>query len=233
MPRQSILPPFPTRGLAWWSSADFGVELANGNVAGWLDRSGNGAHLSQGASSKYPTLSATGGPTGGPCLTLSSASTQCLSNNALVIGPTVWTYFSIHKFTSSASNPTVLSFGGSGSTGNTFTLDTASGNRNVAAVGVASRLDGAAVVSTWEVWVATNDGTTTLFWVNGVQQSLTNATTQAATSPAGVNVGFNTNVSNFFTGSIDTQGAFSTNLSAAEVAVLNRYLGARAGIVVP
>ena len=65
-------------GCKLWLRSDLGIKISTG-VSQWNDQSGNGNNVVQATSGKQPTWNATGGPTGGPCLSFLGSSTQYLN----------------------------------------------------------------------------------------------------------------------------------------------------------
>jgi len=228
--RQMLFQPTQLGGCVLWLRADQGLNFdASGLVTSWGDLSGNGNGVSQATASKRPVWVAPDPNLRKPCLTLLAANTQCLTNSAQVITSTNWTIFSIHQF-ASITNQAVISFGGAATNG--IALANNGTSRDVSAIGVIDHTDGTNTTN-WEAWIATNDGTTTRLWVNGQPQALASPTTNQVATSAGVNIGLNTNSSNFFNGNIAEQGAFNRPLNAAEVSQMSAYFLSLYGIGAP
>jgi hypothetical protein len=106
---QAIAPTLPNSfaSLDFWSRADTGVVLSGSSVAALTDLSGSGNTLKQSSAGAQPTLSATSGPAGTPCVTFAAASSQFMqsANFGLAQPFYVW---AVMKWTVSTQNQYAL-----------------------------------------------------------------------------------------------------------------------------
>jgi hypothetical protein len=225
---QSVWSPAMYPNLALWLRGDGGTTIATG-VSQWNDLSGNGSNVVQATGSKQPAFNSTGGPNGQAYLNFVSASAQYLSIALAVLGVSPWTVFAIVSSTTPSVEGFFLDVGSSGN-GAAFGLDGVSTDRTLWYPGAAVLGSTAMSASTWEGWCAQNNGTTSSLLINGVAQSLTNATTQPLTPTAltQIGAGIGTGANNW-NGGIAEIIVYSSVLTAAQIVQVRSYLQARYG----
>jgi hypothetical protein len=221
--------PMEDPGVTIWLRSDLGIAIATG-VSTWTDQSGNGNSPTQATGGKQPAYTAASGSSPAK-LTFTSASSQELTSSTNAISKTVWTIAAVHQFNSACQTAGCYSVSfGTATNGNAFKVNSAA-QRDVTARGVADRNDGSATTAI-ESWIATNDGTTTKLWVGNVSQSLTNSTTNAASSGAGVFLGCDVTNATFLSGALYEVVAWGRALDAGEIWRLSAYEGSLFGSAV-
>ena len=200
---------------------DRGITVATG-VSSWADQSGNGRTPVQATGAKQPAYATHSAPNM-PTVTFNSAANQVLTVAATAIAVTGWTMAAVAQFNVACQSAACYSVSfGAATNGNSLKVDTAP-KRNVQARGVVDREDGNATTAT-ESWIATNDGTTTKLWLNGVlQAALTNATTNAASSGAGIFIGSDVTLAGFMSGVVYEVASWQRVLDPSEITRLARY----------
>lgn len=230
VPATQFAPPMIS-GMVLWLRADQGITLGTGSqVATWADQSGHGNNVTQATATARPTLSASGGPMGQPCLNFASASLQMLDRASAVVSASPWSAFVVQETSTPASEGFSFYVGGlSSSNGLGFGLN--GSDRVIWYSGASILVDGVCPTSTWELWSAVNTGTTTTFSVNGSSQSVTNPTVQPIAPSAATGIGGSTDTAaDTWNGSIAEVILYNRALTAPEVALLNSYFSTRYGV---
>jgi hypothetical protein len=217
-------------GLVLWLRADAGITIATG-VSNWADQSGSGNNFAQATPGNQPTVSAAGGPTGGPAIAFASASSQFLTNLSAVIPNTNCTVFVVLKGTTITGSPAVIDFGRTnGGTGWGAGYLFGTSTRGMQANGGNTMQDSVGTTN-WELWQIQSASNVWTFSVNGANQVITNPSTtpnaQAAASTIGA---LGTDAVEPWNGLVAEIVGCNSVLSASFLAYANEYFLARYGL---
>lgn len=206
--------------------ADQRVTLdGSGNVQSWAGLNGNA--FAQATAADRPAYTKILGQNGLAAVQPNGSSTFLSIASALLGAASPWTIAMVLQSNSTyASTLGVPFYCGNGSNG--VALEYSSGSRVVGYTGGQNLSDGATTTNP-EIWIVTNDGTTTKLYVDGASQSLTNSTSQPVGMTGSTYVGaFSSGF--YFGGNVQYLGLWSVALSAGNVATLNTALDNRYGI---
>jgi len=197
------------------------LVAADGTIARWEDKSGNGRHMGQSTGVQQP-LRKTLIQNGKDVVRFDGANDfmqSLLADNDL----TTFTIFSVHLKNTSKTQG-ILYTGNASSNGLGF-LEF-SGNRSVLFGGVAFLDDGTFPNSSFELWAARRTGGTTSLNVNGASQALSNPTSTPS-PPSGTTIIGTDNGSSNLDGDIAEILMFSTALSDTDRAAVESYLNSK------
>lgn len=219
-PWPTFAPPmFP--GCVLWVRADIGATVSGGVVASWTDNSGAGNTFTA-TSGHRPAYSATGGPSGQPCLVFDGSS-SFMTSAASVTGITSnWTQFLVLKIPNTTQSNVILWSTGSN---NGWGFDIAAGSRGVLWLGVGAQTFGNNT-TVWESWTNWDTaGVNTTCEVNGVATTSSASITPVAGTGGSV-IGATGTPGNFAAFSLWEIIVYTRPLLATERAQVDTYIHA-------
>jgi hypothetical protein len=190
----------------------------------WKDRSGNARDVSQGTSSKRPTLSLLSGK----WAVLFDGVDDFLSGTVAMFNPslsdlTAMAAARVPSFPGAGTNAVVLSQQDGGGTGRSWLEFATAGAYDSFLGGVATTGSTAATVNTWARLGVAKQGTTVAVSFNGVADGSATRTVESAAGATTVG-SQKTGVSSFLSGRVAGVVVTGSLLGGADMALLNTYL---------
>lgn len=214
--------------IGWWDANDPNNNNTqpanNASVSIWYDKSGNGNNVS-GSGGQIPTYK-TSILNSKPIIRFDGIANTLISS--LFTSSTQHTITVVSNVSNAAPAQIVVYNGASGSNGYGYFINTA---RQILFGGHAQKVDGVDTTS-FEIITLTWDGSTSLFYLNGVSQVITNAATAPGTPTSQFSIG-SQGSGNFMGGDIAEVIFHTSALSTQYLQPEWAYLSGKWGIAVP
>jgi hypothetical protein len=218
----------PAAGNVLWLKADTIAQADNTPVTTWNDSSGLGNNVTQATGSAQPTYR-TNVVNGMPVVRGDGGDHL---SKASVVTPNEQHTIMIVLKVSGTNSAAPFYNGNAGANGYGFFQD-GSGTRGVLFGGAVAKSDGTPSATNFEIWTHQWNGSNSTFWVNGVEETLTDTATAPGAPPNGDTLVMGLAGSNQWNGDVAEILVWDNVISAPDRTTAHDYLGAKYAITVP